>query len=81
MAVVLQSDDLPLSTLLVAPTSTRARAGSIRPEIEIGGTRTLVLVDQLTAVDPGRLGPLVGHVSRAELDAVERALMLVFDLN
>ena len=32
-AVVVQSDSLPLSTLLVAPTSTSARAASFRPRI------------------------------------------------
>ena len=36
-AVVVQSDLLPLSTLLVAPTSTSARPTSFRPEIEIDG--------------------------------------------
>lgn len=34
-AVVVQSDDLPLSTWLVAPTSTGWREASFRPEIEI----------------------------------------------
>ena len=38
-AVVLQSDDLPLSTWVVAPTSTGRRAASFRPEIEIDGVK------------------------------------------
>ncbi|WP_235856957.1 type II toxin-antitoxin system PemK/MazF family toxin [Occultella glacieicola] len=51
-AVVLQSDDLPLSTWVVAPTSTGRREASFRPEITIAGAPTRVLVEQLTAVDP-----------------------------
>jgi mRNA interferase MazF len=36
---VVQSDDLPLSTWLIAPTSTGGRAASFRPEIEINDTK------------------------------------------
>ena len=79
-AVVLQSDLLPLSTLLVAPTSTRARAASFRPEVVVGDITTRVMVEQTAAVDPSRLGRLVGQVGRRELDAVERALEVVFHL-
>lgn len=51
-AVVVQSDDLPLSTWIVAPTSTGRREASFRPEIVIDGVATRVLVEQLTLVDP-----------------------------
>src|SRR5688572_30033551 len=51
-AVVVQSDLLPLSTWLVAPTSTSARPASFRPEVEISGKTTLVLIEQIAAVDP-----------------------------
>lgn len=80
LAVVLQSDHLPLSTLLVAPTSTRAKPSVFRPEIEVVGVQTLVMVEQVVAVDPGRLGDIVGHLTRGELEAVERALTIVFEL-
>src|SRR3712207_3945902 len=46
--VVVQSDLLPLSTVLVAPTSTASRAASFRPEVTIGGRVTRVLVEQTT---------------------------------
>src|ERR1700712_1062127 len=59
-AVVVQSDDVPLSTWLVAPTSTSARHASFRPEVEIDGRKTRVLAEQTAAVDPTRLGPSVG---------------------
>ncbi len=80
-AVVVQSDDLPLSTLLVAPTSTSARPTIFRPEVELAGTTSYVLVEQTAAVDPSRLGPFAGRLSHAELAAVEDALRLVLALD
>jgi mRNA interferase MazF len=78
--VVLQADHLPLSTLLVAPTSTSAREATFRPEIELEGTSTRVLVEQTTAVDPQRLGDFAGRLSHQEVRAVEMALRDVLDL-
>ena len=81
-AVVVQSDDLPLSTWLVAPTSTGRRGASFRPEIEIDGTKTRVLVEQLTVVDPAkRLGRFAGRLEPAELRAVDDALLAVLGLD
>lgn len=79
-AVVVQSDQLPLSTLLVAPTSTSARPATFRPEVKIAGRPTLVLAEQTAAVDPTRLGTTVGHLSFDELRRVEAALRLVLEL-
>ncbi len=79
-AVVLQSDALPLSTVLVAPTSTSARPASFRPEIEVEGVATRVLVEQTTAVDPERLGPVVGRLGADAMHQVEQALSVVLDL-
>ena len=79
-AVVVQSDSLPLSTLLVAPTSTSARAASFRPEILLDGTTTRVLVEQTAAVDPTRLGEVIGHLGFDELRQVDAALRIVLEL-
>lgn len=80
-AVVVQSDQLlPLSTWLVAPTSTSARAAAFRPEVEIDGRLTRVLAEQTVAVDPARLGNSVGHLSLEELRRVDAALRIVLDL-
>jgi mRNA interferase MazF len=79
-AVVVQSNLLPLSTWLVAPTSTSARPTSFRPEAEIQGKTTYVLVEQTAAVDPGRLGDIVGHLTRQEMAAVDNALRTVLHL-
>ena len=48
-AVVVQSDQQPLSTWLVAPTITSASAASVRPEVEIGGRLTRVLAEHTAA--------------------------------
>ncbi|MBA3326812.1 MAG: type II toxin-antitoxin system PemK/MazF family toxin [Solirubrobacterales bacterium] len=79
-AVVVQSDQFPLSTWLVAPTSTSARPASFRPEVEIGGRTTRVLAEQTTAIDPARLGDTTGHLTFDELRNIDAALRLVLDL-
>jgi mRNA interferase MazF len=80
-AVVVQADELlALSTTLVAPTSTGARAATFRPTIEIDGTETRVLVEQTTVVDPQRLGRSAGRLEADELRAVDEALALVLAL-
>jgi mRNA interferase MazF len=79
--VVVQADELlPLSTVIVAPTSTAAPARSFRPEVKIGKTRTRVLVEQLGAVDRSRLGDSKGVLARAELEEVDRAIAVVLGL-
>jgi mRNA interferase MazF len=80
-AVIVQSDAfLPRSTVIVAPTSTSVRAASFRPEIDLAGSTTRVLVEQLGAVDSSRLGDLVGHLDSQELWGLEDALATVLDL-
>lgn len=79
-AVVVQSDVLPLSTLLVAPTSTSARPASFRPEVVISGRRTYVLVEQAAAVDPSRLGASAGHLTLDEMRQIDAALRVVLAL-
>ena len=79
-AVVVQSDSLPLSTWLVAPTSTSARPASFRPVIVIAGATTRVLAEQTAAVDPERLGERSGHLTTDELQRVDAALRIVLEL-
>ena len=81
-AVVVQSDDLPLSTWLIAPTSTGRRAASFRPEIEVRGVKNRVMVEQITVVDPAhRLGEFVGRLKAADMDDVDAALRAVLALD
>lgn len=80
-AVIVQADDLlGLSTALVAPTSRSALAASFRPEVEVGGESTRVMVEQLRALDVGRLGDLVGRLATEEMRGVDEALSLVLAL-
>ncbi len=81
-AVVVQSDDLPLSTWVIAPTSTGRREASFRPEIQINGVKTRVLVEQLTVIDPAvRLGEFAGRLSTGEMQEVDAVLRAVLALD
>ena len=79
-AVVVQSDRLPLSTWLVVPTSTSARAATFRPEVQVAGRSTRVLAEQVAAVDPQRLGDSAGYLTHDELRRVDAALRVVLEL-
>lgn len=71
-----------MSTWVVAPTSTGRREATFRPEIDIDGTKTRVLVEQLSVVDPEtRLGDFTGRLDAAELRAVDAALVAVLGLD
>lgn len=79
--VVVQADEfLPRSVVIVAPTSRSARPASFRPEIEVGGEATRVLVEQIGAVDSRRLGDLAGHLSAEEQWGVDEALLTILGL-
>jgi mRNA interferase MazF len=80
-AIVVQADEfMALSTTLVSPTSTSARAATFRPSIELNGEETRVLVEQTTVVDPERLGKSAGRLDADELRAVDDAHALLFGL-
>ena len=80
-AVVVQADEfLPRSIVIVAPTSRSARAASFRPEAEIAGETTRILIEQIGAVDARRLGKLVGHLTHEEMWGVDEALLAVLGL-
>ena len=76
-AVAIQSDGILLSTLIVAPTSASAQPAIFRPEIEMDGTRTRVLLDQMRAVDASRLGDFAGRLDAAEKVDLDRAVRLI----
>lgn len=72
---------ISLSTVIVAPTSTRAAPAVFRPEIDMEGARTSVLVDQMAAVDGAlRLGDMVGRLSAHEMAEVDLAMRLLLGL-
>jgi len=79
--VVVQSGDLsPLSTAIVAPTSTAAAPASFRPEVKLAGASTRVLCDQMRALEARRLGKRAGRLKLDELDDVDAGLRIVLDL-
>lgn len=79
--VIVQATELlPRSVILVAPTSLSARPASFRPEIELFGKTIRVLVEQVGAVDAGRLGDMVGRVSPEQQWGIDEALATVLGL-
>ena len=76
-AVAIQGDGILLSALIVAPASTSAQPAIVRPKIEVDGTRTLVLADQMRSVDASRLGDFAGRIDAAEAGEVDRAFKLI----
>lgn len=79
--VIVQADELlGLATAIIAPTSRSAAPATFRPEIEIAGHSTRVMVEQLRAVDTERLEDFAGRLSAPEQNAVDEALRRVLDL-
>jgi len=66
--------------VLVAPTSHSAKAASFRPEIAVLGETTRVLVEQVGAIDAGRLGDLVGRLTPEQQWGIDEALTTVLGL-
>jgi mRNA interferase MazF len=80
-AVIVQADELmALSTVAICPTSQSTPPAGFHPEVDVGGEATKVMCEMVSAVDATNLGPQVGHLTLAELDAVDDALTLVLDL-
>ena len=80
--VVVQADELlPRSVVLVAPTSRSARPASFRPVVEVAGSESRVLVEQVGAVDTSRLGELVGHATAEEMWGIDESLLVVLGLD
>ena len=81
-AVLVQADELlGLSTALVAPTSRSVLAASFRPEVQVAGSHTRVMVEQLRALDIQRLDELAGRLDAAEMREVDEALALILALS
>ena len=79
--VLVQANELlPRSMALIAPTSRSARPATFRPEIDVDGQVTRVLVEQVGAIDTDRLGDLVGHVTPEQQWGIDDALLTVLGL-
>lgn len=80
--VVVQADELlGLSTVLIAPTSTRARPAPWRPEIRLDATLTRILPEQTRVIDAALIGDrTAGRLLPDELRDLDDALYLVLGL-
>jgi mRNA interferase MazF len=79
--VVVQADELlDLSTVIVAPTSRSATPATFRPAIDLDGTPTRVLTDQIRVIDTRAVKASLGHLSHGEMAAVDDALSLILGL-
>ncbi|WP_367044418.1 type II toxin-antitoxin system PemK/MazF family toxin [Streptomyces sp. Je 1-332] len=73
--LVLSPTSMPWNVATVIPTSTSAQAAVFRPELEIAGTLTRLLVDQIRSVDVTYIhGDPVHYLDRHEMAEVEHAL-------
>ncbi|GIG66492.1 type II toxin-antitoxin system PemK/MazF family toxin [Phytomonospora endophytica] len=79
-AVIIQSDQFATSTITIALTSASAGAAVYRPEIEIDGTTSRILTDQIYSVAPERLGEFKGALDAGEVQELDRALLLKLGL-
>ncbi|MFA5566413.1 MAG: type II toxin-antitoxin system PemK/MazF family toxin [Acidimicrobiia bacterium] len=75
LGLVVSPSESPLSVVTVIPTSTSARPAIHRPELEIAGRPTRLLVDQIRSIDTDYIvGEPVDYLSRNQLAEVEFAL-------
>ncbi|MEZ0364887.1 type II toxin-antitoxin system PemK/MazF family toxin [Mycobacterium sp. pUA109] len=76
LGLVVSPSDSPLSVVAVIPTSTSAGPSIHRPEIEIAGRSTRMLVDQIRSIDIQYVaGDPVDYLTRDQLVEVELALV------
>ncbi|MCB7135542.1 type II toxin-antitoxin system PemK/MazF family toxin [Cellulosimicrobium marinum] len=74
--LVLSPSEMPWSVVTVVPTSTSAAAAVFRPEIEVAGERTVILVDQIRTIDIDYVvGEPVDFLHHEDLATVERAVV------
>jgi mRNA interferase MazF len=72
--VIVQSDRLQLSTVLVAPTSAHSRPARHRVLIDVEDVQTQVLTEQIHAIDIDQLGPLVARLSPEAMSDIRAAM-------
>jgi mRNA interferase MazF len=68
------------STVIVAPLSTSARPTSFRTPVDVGAQKSLVLADQVQALDVAQLGKRLGALTPNQMSEVETALKSVLEL-
>lgn len=74
LGVVISPSDLPLSVATVVPTSTTAGPAVFRPQLEIAGRTTRLLVDQVRSIDTDYIGEPVDVLTRDSMAQLDHAL-------
>ncbi|WP_318208733.1 MULTISPECIES: type II toxin-antitoxin system PemK/MazF family toxin [unclassified Streptomyces] len=73
--LVLSPSSMPWSVATIVPTSTSAQPSVFRPEVDIAGTPTRLLVDQIRTIDVRFIhGDPVHFLDYSELAVVEHAV-------
>ncbi|MFE3990803.1 type II toxin-antitoxin system PemK/MazF family toxin [Streptomyces goshikiensis] len=79
--LVLSPSGMAWSVVTIVPTSTGAQESPFRPELEIAGRLTRLLVDQIRTIDLSSVhGDPVHCLDRYELAQVEQAVTLYLGL-
>ena len=75
LGLVLSPSDSPMSVVTVVPTCTSAGPSVHRPQLEVAGRLTRILIDQIRSIDVDYVvGDPVDYLAREQLDEVELAL-------
>ncbi|WP_218132586.1 type II toxin-antitoxin system PemK/MazF family toxin [Paramicrobacterium humi] len=75
LGLVLSPSDSPLSVVTVVPTSTSAGPSLHRPECDVAGRLTRMLVDQISSIDVDYVvGDPVDYLTRDQLGEIELAV-------
>ena len=75
LGLVVSPSDSPLSVVTVIPTSTSAGPSIHRPELQIAGRSTRVLIDQIRSIDTRYVvGDPVDYLTRDQLIEIDLAL-------
>jgi len=74
--LVLSPSEMPWSVATIVPTSTSAAAAAFRPVLDVAGTPTVFLVDQIRTVDTDYLvGEPVDFLHHDDLASIETAVI------
>lgn len=74
-AVVMSPSSMPWNVVTVVPASTTAQTAVFRPELEIMGTKTRLLVDQIRTINIAYVdGDPVDYLEREDMAEVEHAV-------
>ncbi|MGH3544533.1 MAG: type II toxin-antitoxin system PemK/MazF family toxin [Mycobacteriales bacterium] len=78
--IVMQSDAVIRSTVVVVPTSASAIASDTRVPLAFKGIETYAMTEQMAVVDLRRLGDKVGHADHQTMHDIETAIRLLLGM-